>query len=468
MRSISCVLFAAALATAPAGRAGDSAQIPADSDSAFQEWWSGKRLTGDWLGARDAFEDFGLTFKGKYYGAFFGVIKGGGDASRGFWDQGIEFSAEQNFGTLLDVDALDGVKGFGIVRWRDPRGNADPNDYVQATALFNPTNWSSGTQWRLLGAGLEIGSADMLPVKDMIVLRGGWIQPQKEFIDQPLSKLFLNNTINSSKGIGGNISFSSSFSTWGGSLEVKPVEEWYVKGGLFMAYPSATSSANHGLAMQGFGPDVSRNGLMAMGETGVTPSIGSAELPGRYAFGGYWWGVDRASYFSENYDGQWGLYWQADQMLFREPFAAAEAGPFAKGPAEGKSFKVPVAMEKPALSDQGLSAFNLVTFAPKYNNPFPFYFQSGLVYKGLLPMRDKDLTLIAIAYGAYSFYQIEADQMEGEVNQSNYTGVIEGGYRVQVNGFSFVQPFAQYIFRPDGTGATPNAGVLGIYVGAEF
>src|SRR5690606_23026587 len=131
--------------------------------------------------------------------------------------------------------------------------------------------------------------------------------------------------------------------------------------------------------------------------------------PGKYAFGGYWWGVDRASYFGENYDGQWGFYWQADQMLFREPSLSVAPDPLAKGPANGTSFKAPVNTEKPSLSDQGLSVFNLVTFAPKYNNPFPFYFHSGLVYKGLLPTRGKDLTLLAIAYGAYSFYQIEAD-----------------------------------------------------------
>jgi porin len=444
-------------------------------ESAFQKWWDGKNLTGDWFGLRDTLADHGLTFNGKYYGAFFGVIKGGGAASRGFWDQGLQFGAEQNFGKLFNVDALSGVKGFGIVRWRDSRSSANPNEYALANSTFNPSNWVSGTQWRLLTFGLEIGTDGHLPVKDMVVLRGGWLQPQTEFIDQPLSKLFLNNAVNSAKGVGGNIPFSSSLSTWGGTLKVKPVDIWYVKGGLFMAYPQATASSNHGLAMAGYAPDPSQNGLFAMGETGLTPKFGPAELPGKYTFGGYYWGVENTSFFGQNYDGQWGLYWQADQMLFRE--SSPEPEPQGKGPSDGKSvanagtgkdFKSPVPMEKTELSKQGLYTFNLLTFAPKYNNAFPFYFQSGFDYIGLIPGRDKDQTLISIGYGSYSFYQIEADQQAGDVNQSNYTGIIEAGYRIQINGFAFLQPFAQYLFRPNGTGAVENCAVLGFYTGVDF
>ena len=44
-------------------------------------------------------------------------------------------------------------------------------------------------------------------MKEFLTLTGGWIQPQKEFIEQPLSKLFVNNTFESSKGIGANIPF---------------------------------------------------------------------------------------------------------------------------------------------------------------------------------------------------------------------------------------------------------------------
>ena len=46
--------------------------------------------------------------------------------------------------------------------------------------------------------------------------------------------------------------------------------------------------------------------------------------------------------------------------------------------------------------------------------------------------------------------------------------LIEAGYRVQVNGWSFVQPFAQYIVQPDGTTAVANAAILGLFLGVDF
>jgi len=439
------------------------------SSKALCEWWNGKYATGDWLGARDTLEDKGLTLTGKYYGAYFGVVDSQG-GSRGFWDQGIEFGAELNAGKLLKLENLEGLKAFGGVRWRDPRGAADPNQFVEASSMFNPSNWISGMQWRITSFGFELGSTDKLPVKDMLVLRGGWLQPQREFIDQPLSKLFLNNAVNSAKGIGGNIPFSSSFSTWGGTLKVKPADWYYAKGGLFMAYPKATDTNNHGLAFQGFGPDPDQNGLMAMLESGVTPKIGSAQLPGKYAMGTYYYGGVKNSFNGTSQYGQYGFYWQADQMLFREPSGVDEApAPTGKGSySAGKSFKSPISTESPKLSNQGLSMFNLVTFAPKYNNLYPFYFQSGLVYTGLIPTRDKDQTLFSIAYGQYSYYNTLANRATGSSNQPDYTIFLEGGYRVNLNNWAFVQPFIQYVIRPNGTDQVQNATILGIYTGLTF
>lgn len=435
------------------------------------DWWNGKYMTGNWFGFRDTLGDIGLTFNGKYYGAYFGVVDSQRGA-RGFWDQGIEFGAEQNFGKLLNMDELNGVKGFAQFRYRDSQRSADPNQFVQGNSMFNPSNWISGTQFRILNFGLELGTGDLLPVKDMVVFRGGWLQPQKEFIDQPLSKLFLNNAVNSAKGVGGNIPFSSSFSTWGGTLKVKPVEWHYVKGGLFMAYPEATANGNHGMAFEGFAQNPAKNGLMAMLETGFTPKLGPSELPGKYAVGGYYYGGQKNSFNGTYQYGQYGFYFQADQMLYREP--SPEPAPLAKGPSDGKSiasgkdFKEPVAMEKPKLSKQGLSMFNLLSYAPKYNNPFPFYFQSGLVYTGLIPHRDADQTIFSVAYGSYSYQNIQNLQNTGKVNQPNYTMFLEGGYRIAINEWAFLQPFIQYEIRPAGTGAVANATILGFYTGLTF
>lgn len=462
--------LAACLATLSPLHAGETIATTAteSSESWLSEWWNGKSMTGNWFGVRDTLEDNGVKLSGRYYGAFFGIVDSQG-GSRGVWDQGIEFGPTINLGKLLRMDSLDSVSLFAVGRWRDDRTAADPNQIVEGSSLFNPSNWISGVGWRLLSFGAEIGSGDLLPVKDMVVLRGGWLQPQKEFIDQPLSKLFLNNAVNSAKGVGGNIPFSSSFSSWGGTVLVKPIDWYYAKAGMFMAYPNATSSANSGV---NFGGTYGQNGLMVMAETGITPKIGSSQLPGKYAFGGYYWGQQKNSFNGTSNYGQYGFYWQFDQMLFREP-SAEEPAPLGKGPSDGKSaaagksFKAPVSTEKPKLSNQGLRMFNLITFAPKYNNLYPFYFQSGLVYEGLIPTRDKDQAMFSIAYGNYSFYN-QLEQREDGDPVSTYTIFLEGAYRIQINEWAFFQPFIQYEIRPDGSDSVKNATILGFSTGVNF
>jgi carbohydrate-selective porin OprB len=243
-----------------------------------------------------------------------------------------------------------------------------------------------------------------------------------------------------------------------------------------MAYPQATSTDNHGLAFEGFGPDRSLNGLFAIGEIGFTPKIGPSKLPGKYAFGGFYYEEENKSFFGTDYNGRYGFYWQADQMLFREP-SREEPAPLAKGPSDGKSvadgksgksFREPAPPNKPKLSDQGLYFFSLFTYAPKYNNILPFYFHTGLVYRGLIPTRDNDQLMAAFSFGQYSFFNIEALQQKGNVNQPNYTGVLEVDYRIQLNKWAYLQPYLQYIIQPNGTGALENATILGVMAGVTF
>jgi carbohydrate-selective porin OprB len=467
-RGLAVALIAGLGAAAQAGTATmTTSDVTVHEDSALSQWWNGKYATGNWFGFRDTLEDHGIKLGGSWKGTFYGVVDGGlYSKGRGFFDEEIKFNANVNFGKLLNIEPLEALTAFGEVRWRD---GLNPNTWVGASGNFQPSNIQSGKQWRMTNFGAAYAPT-LFGVKEFFTLTGGWLQPQSYFINQPLSKLFVNNSIASSKGLGANIPFSSSFSSWGGILKVKPVDVWYAQAGFFMAYPEATSTANHALSFEGYAQDPSQNSLYAIAETGLTPKLGSAKLPGKYVFGGYSYGQWHKSYNNESYPARYGFYWQADQMIFRESSPEPEAPVMAKGPTDGKSFKEmkePVAA--PAkLSNQGLSVFNLVTYAPKYDNSLPFYFHTGLVYTGLIPGRDKDQTMVGFSYGQYSFYNIESLQNAGKVNQPNYTGVLEAGYRVQITDFAFVQPYLQYIIKPNGTGAVENATILGFTSGVTF
>lgn len=421
--------------------------MPGDEkmQGALADWWNGPHLLGGdgnrfgpdrrgWL------KDKGLTLDANYQGALFGVVASE-VGSRGFWDGQLNLTGQLNLGNLLDEERLSGFQFFLGARYRDGWDESNPNTFVLAQGMFNPSNWQSGTQFRLLNFGLLFDSRKLLPIENLIVLKVGWLQPQREFADQPLSKLFLNNAVNSAKGIGGNIPFSSSASTWGATLSIRPTKQIYLRNALFLAYPGMTSSPNHGLMFEG-NTDPAKNGLWYMGEVGVTPSFGSDRLDGKLALGGYYYGTPAGqdTWDGKTTTGQYGFYVQADQMLYREPSLGA-AG---------------------TLSPQGLSAFNLCFFTPggAEADVYPFYYQGGLTYTGLIPRRDLDIAMISIGYGIYT-------EATGAPERS-YTAVIEGGYRWQINGWLYAQPFFQYFSRPDGTDKVANAGVLGVMVGSVF
>ncbi len=95
-------------------------------------------------------------------------------------------------------------------------------------------------------------------------------------------------------------------------------------------------------------------------------------------------------------------------MLFREPgkeapvLATCQDGKCVKPAADGKScksFKEPVKLEK---SNQGLGWFGRVSFTPQDRNTVGFYFDTGLVYTGLIPGRDDDVAGISLGYADYT------------------------------------------------------------------
>jgi porin len=451
--------------------AGDATTTTTTTDapaepSMLTKWWDGKYATSDWFGVRNTLEDHGLKLTGMWKGFFYGMV-GGGLKQQGAFDEEIKFMGELDFSKLLNAPELQGLTANAKVRWRDGR---NPNTYVGANSAFGPSDIQSGQQWRFDYAYLSYTTPELFGVKNFLTVSGGWQNPYDFFLDVPLENLFVNNTFSGTRGLS-NIPWSSSYGAWGGYVKVKPNSWWYAMGGLYMAVPNATALSNHGLYFQGYAPDPSANGLFYIGETGFTPKWGPDELPGKYAFGGYYFGVDKTP-FTGDTTGQYGFYIQVDQMLYRAKSHVEEAPTSSlskdgKSVADGKSFSEPVG-QKPVLSDKGLSFFSMFSYAPSYNNLIPFYFTTGLVYKGLIPTRDADQLMFAFAYGQYSIDNIDNLQDDGVVNQPNYSSVLEWDYRIQFNKWAYAQPFCQYIIQPSGAGNVANATVLGVAMGLSF
>ena len=419
------------------------------AEDSFEKWWNGRKATGELLGARQFTRDIGLTIDGRWRGIYFGVLDSANGSGNAF-AQELAFAGKVDMAKFLSQPWLEGLTAFGETRWRDPGSIANPNRFVDASPLFNPSRFAGGTGWRLLTYGLRHQSGEVFGIADFATITGGWLRPKDEFVAQPLQGLFVNNAIASAEGMGANIPFGGSFSSWGGTLQLKAADWQYTKAGLFMSFPKSNDSANHGLAFQGYAPAPEQNGLFFMGETGVKPEIGPAKLPGHYAFGGYFF-QDGANAARNRY----GLYWQLDQMLWRESSTAEDAENDAVD-----GLPLVTAMERRRkVSSEGLRMFSLFLFAPESNNDYSFYMHGGLVYEGLLPGRGGDQLIAGLALGNYG---------ERSLPGASATTLVEVGYRVRVNGWAFVQPYAQYLANPDGTSAVANAAILGAFVGVDF
>ena len=423
----------------------------------LEEWWKGKGAAGDLFGVRPTLEDRGLKFSGHWASVYAGVVAGGLQ-HRGTFVEQLKFDLEVDFAKVTGWEPLEGLTFSAGVRWRD---GVLINPFVGTTSLLSPVTFRSGHGWRVFPFYLTYTTPEFLGKKDLLTLSGGWQNPYEIFAQQPEAKFFRNNGINANQGIAANdLVWSSSYATWGGYLKVKPTKWYYAMAGLYMAIPDGSATANHGLDFEG---SPGNNGLWFIGETGVTPELGSAKLPGKYVFGGYYWGLENESFNGATYPGRFGFYWQAAQMLWREPSPPSVE----EKSGDAKSFKATAAAPKPKLSDQGLRWFSWFHYAPSYNGLRPFYFYTGLIYKGLIPTRDQDQLGVAFAYGNFSQFN-QANQEANNRPVQTYEAGLECGYRIQLNKWAFVQPFIEYIIRPGGAGIVDNATVLGMYFRVNF
>lgn len=376
---------------------------------------------------------------------------------RGGFTQEINFDLEVDAAKLLQLEPLDGLSFTGNIRWREASGSI--NKYSGTDSTFRPDAYTGGAGWRFRKAYVTYITPELLGIKNLVTVSGGWQVPTDLFLVQPESKLFTNQSIRTAKGINPNLPWGGSFSSWGGYLKIEPTDWSYVQSGLYLAYPFGTDPLNHGLAFRGYAPDPSLNGIYSLNEIGFTPKIGTEQLLGKYAAGLIYWGVERTGFDRVPYDGNFQFYWQADQRLTREKSVA----PREVADSKGKN----VSLERPKGDDQGLYWFSTLNFAPPVNNTMQFYALGGLVYKGIIPGRDRDQAGLAFAYGNYSFDAASVDRSRGR-DPRTYTSVLEFDYRIQLNRFAYVQPLAQYIMNPGGRGLVNNELILGVHLGVNF
>jgi porin len=243
-----------------------------------------------------------------------------------------------------------------------------------------------------------------------------------EFNISEYGLLFINSSFGFNNEISNNISVSN-FPVAAPSIRIKwePTENLY-----FMA---EISDGDPGKNEDGFNLKLSSSKVTFF-ELGY--HFGDQEesrtMPGSYKLGCWYHTADfddvRDS--DENsdplqHDGNYGLYFIADQMLI---------------PGEGK---------------KGLGAFFQIGGVPDDRNEVDFYVGGGIHYQGIIPTRENDILGLAVAHAS-----ISKDLRDVE-NRDSHETAVELTYRAQVLPWFAIQPGVQTIFNPSADSSLGNA-----------
>lgn len=110
-------------------------------------------------------------------------------------------------------------------------------------------------------------------------------------------------------------------------------------------------------------------------------------------------------------------------------------------------------------AEQGLGAFCQCSWAPADRNQIDQHYGAGLVYRGLIPLRDADTMGIG-----FTLVRFSADL--GELTGQTSENAIELFYKARLREWLAVQPDMQYIARP--SGLERDALVVGLRFEASF
>jgi porin len=375
-------------------------------------------MTGAWGGLRERLVTAGVTPTITYTADVLGNPVGG-------QRQALAYSGSLSVDMRLDLEKIWGRSGAVL----DISGAWDSGENLTVEtfgATFSASQISSNNAIRLYALAFEQSLFDR-----RFDIRLGRFGVGDDFLTSPLYTPFVSGAFDGSPGsVGINVPSFTSFpiATWGLRTRVKPLEEFYVMGGVYYSDASLGREQAHGL-------DFSirdEAGVFVIGEIGYLHNQrrGATGLPGNYKLGGYY---DSNAYpelggaAPAHVRGNYGVYVLLDQQVFREG---------------------------PANSAQGLTPFATVTYAPSDRNTFPLFFSSGLVYQGLLPGRDRDTAAFGLAYGRFSRH----------LPRQVFEMVLEWTYEIALAPWLTVQPDMQYIVRPGGTGDISNALVIGVQI----
>ena len=386
----------------------------------------------------------GIVLNANYFGEFAANPSGGAK-------QGTDYADQAALGADIDLQKLMQVYGGSLhieLTNRDGRNLASDtiNNSVAAQQIFG------GGQTQML----TTLTYEQRLFDDKLDIVAGRTEIDQVALTDPIYCGFQSNAICGQPDIMGK-AINASFwpvPVWGADATVKPLQDIYVKGGVFDSTPQEEQPGHNGFD---FAFDHSQGVLIPL-ETGYQTSFDDDAHPRRYDVGVV---LDRTPYTYTVFDpvttslgtnsarDREMIYFQGKQMVYR-PDANAQ---------------------------RGLTVFGALVLGPDSHQPADYNVSAGAVYQGIIDSRPDDKLGVMIGDTHYrssflnQLYDFRAAALGGTQRPASDLVMSEINYDYFITKWFDVMPNLQYIVNPDGLGgmAYPKANIQDAFVvGIQF
>ncbi|MFH1380712.1 MAG: carbohydrate porin, partial [Candidatus Omnitrophota bacterium] len=422
----------------------------ASSISFLKTWFNQETATGNWGGFRNRLEDRGVTISSNY------TTDIGGNPTGGL-KQTTEYSGFLDLGVAFDLEKIASLKGLALTVTNYLASGRDLSaaigNFFGVQEIYTPGNYYFGE----MDLSLSL-------FEDVLVLETGRLFAGDIFATSDLWQYYVNGGINVNlNSIPANIFFPSfNIAAWAARFTYQPNEEWHLAAGIYNADANVEKINNYGADFS----FAMKDGYLAIGQLSYKHHQKKEDngLPGSTSFGGYY----QSSRFQDLTDstkrwhGNYGYYLIFDQMIYRGDWPEFKGPHYMRsGASESERAKhayhpnTTVARDRP----NGLTFWAAGYLAPQEHiNTQTYQIASGLVYQGLPPNRDHDVTAFCVLLGHFS------DQLDGQGIET----VLELNHRFQIGQWFYITPDIQYVINPNGQTDINNALVLGVEISVNF
>ena len=424
------------------------------------------RLAGEFWGVRPKVETNGVVLTAQSISDLLGNTTGGAAT-------GTTYSGLLNLGLAVDLQKAVGWEGASFKNtWLWLYGSNLSSQYIGNALAASSIAGNPGFRCYELWFQQNL-------FHDVFSIRGGLLGLDTEFMVSDTATLFVNSTFGPPALFTLNVPNGGPtypMATPGVRLALQPASWITIRSALAQANPFTQQQNSHGFNWN-FG---SSGGLLSLNEAAASwnKDPQSKGLPGTVK-AGFWLQTGRDQEYSEGVpeEGSFsfgspesrayssGFYGSIDQQLYAVSNPAVPSS--GKNPMDGGKNSTPADVPSCTCSGKGLSSFVRAGFSPQTASQVGFYADSGLVYTGLIPMRDADKLGVAFGYAQMGSQYASQGNAAG-LPGVGYEAVAELSYSMQLAPAISIQPDLQYILHPGGTQQYGNALVVGVRAVVNF